>query len=164
MRSATSLRNRVPKLSLGTSAKARKTLISDFRTHAESVDLVLPLATKLRSVARQSAKLRFAIVLTVPLPIAKTEFRAFVRDQLELVTSRNGLIPVVMRRLISQCATNIQLWLFRRNEVARFDGIILTDIEQRSNRPPHFRDTLLSRRCVCLRIQISAASTECASV
>ncbi len=49
-----------------------------------------------------------------------------------------------MRRLISRFATHVQLWFYRRNEVARFDGIILTDLKQLPNRPPHFRDTLLA--------------------
>ncbi len=49
-----------------------------------------------------------------------------------------------MKALLGYLSTKAQLWILRSCEVARFDGIILADPRNPSNRTPHFREVILA--------------------
>jgi hypothetical protein len=49
-----------------------------------------------------------------------------------------------MKQLAFRLVTKAQLWLQSTCEVARFDGIILSDLRTPKSRTPHFRETILA--------------------
>jgi hypothetical protein len=49
-----------------------------------------------------------------------------------------------MRKLIQRLARDLQLWIYRKNEVGQFEGLRLVDLNRPPEKIPHFRDILLS--------------------